>query len=97
MRLRRIEIANFRKLAGPVVLDELGPGLVIVSGDNEEGKSTVLAALKAAFFEHHTVGGAIREAMTPHGGGTPDITVEFECGSRRYRPRKAFRRGGVQH
>ncbi|MEK0082133.1 AAA family ATPase [Benzoatithermus flavus] len=96
MRLRRIEIANFRKLAGPVVLDELGPGLVIVSGDNEEGKSTVLAALKAAFFEHHTVGGAIREAMTPHGGGTPEIAVEFECGSRRYRLRKAFRRGGVQ-
>ena len=55
MRLRRIEIAQFRKLTGPVVLDGLGDGLIVVSGDNEEGKSTVLAALKAAFFEHHAV------------------------------------------
>lgn len=96
MRLRRIEIRNFRKLAGPVVLDDLGPGLVVVSGDNEEGKSTVLAALKAAFFEHHTVGGSVREAMSPHGGGTPEIAIEFECGPKRYRLSKAFKRGGVQ-
>ena len=51
----------------------------MVSGDNEEGKSTVLAALKAAFFEHHAVGGAVREAMAPHRGGMPEIAVEFEC------------------
>jgi recombinational DNA repair ATPase RecF len=95
MRLRRVEIANFKKLAGPVVLDGLGPGLVIVSGDNEEGKSTVLAALKAAFFEHHTVGGAVKEAMTPHGGGTPEVLIEFECSGRPYRLQKAFRRGGA--
>ena len=80
VRLRRIEIAQFRKLTGPVVLDGLGDGLIVVSGDNEEGKSTVLAALKAAFFEHHAAGGAVREAMAPHRGGVPEIAVEFECG-----------------
>ena len=95
MRLRRIEIAQFRKLAGPVVLDGLGDGLVVVSGDNEEGKSTILAALKAAFFEHHTIGGSVREAMAPHAGGTPEIAVEFECGGERHHLRKAFRRAGV--
>ena len=95
MRLRRIEIAQFRKLTGPVVLDGLGDGLIVVSGDNEEGKSTVLAALKAAFFEHHAAGGAVREAMAPHRGGVPEITVEFECAGQRFRLRKAFRRAGV--
>ena len=95
MRLRRIEIAQFRKLTGPVVLDGLGDGLIVVSGDNEEGKSTVLAALKAAFFEHHTAGGAVREAMSPHRGGVPEITVEFECAGQLFRLRKAFRRAGV--
>ena len=95
MRLRRIEIAQFRKLAGPVVLDDLDDGLIVISGDNEEGKSTVLAALKAAFFEHHTVGGAVREAMAPHRGGMPEIAVEFECGGELHRLRKAFRRAGV--
>ena len=95
MRLRRIEIAQFRKLTGPVVLDGLGDGLIVVSGDNEEGKSTVLAALKAAFFEHHTAGGAVREAMSPHRGGVPEITVEFECAGQLFRLRKSFRRSGV--
>ena len=95
MRLRRIEIARFRQLTGPVVLDGLGDGLTVVAGDNEEGKSTVLAALKAAFFEHHAVGGAVREAMAPHAGGTPEIVVEFECGGERHVLRKAFRRAGI--
>lgn len=98
MKLRRIEIANFRKLGGPIVLDGLGDGLVLVSGQNEEGKSTVLAALKAAFFEHHTVGGAVREAMAPrvNGRGVPEVAVTFDCGGTTYALRKAFRRGGVQ-
>ncbi|MFO1035571.1 MAG: AAA family ATPase [Geminicoccaceae bacterium] len=95
MRLRRVEIAQFRKLVDPVVLDGLQDGLIVVSGDNEEGKSTVLAALKAALFEHHTVGGAVREAMTPHKGGVPEVAVHFEHGGRLYRLRKAFRKGGV--
>ena len=65
--------ASSASSTGPVVLDGLADRLIVVSGDNEEGKSTVLAALKAAFFEHHTVGGAVREAMTPHRGGMPEI------------------------
>ena len=80
MRLRRIQIAHFRKLTGPVVLDGLGDGLVVIAGDNEEGKSTILAALKAAFFEHHQVGGSVREAMAPLRGGVPEIAVSFEVG-----------------
>jgi chromosome segregation ATPase len=95
MKLRRIEIARFRKLGEPLVMDRLGDGLVVISGDNEEGKSTVLAALKAAFFEHHTVGGTVRDAMVPHRGGVPEIAVGFECGGATHLLRKAFRRGGV--
>jgi DNA repair exonuclease SbcCD ATPase subunit len=96
MRLRRIEIRGFRKLGGPILLDRLGDGLTVVSGPNEEGKSTVLAALKAAFFERHDVGGAIREAMTPLGRqDVPEVAVELELGGAAYRLRKAFRRGGV--
>jgi hypothetical protein len=95
MRLHRVEIRQFRKLKGPVILDGLAEPLTVVAGDNEEGKSTVLHALKAALFEHHTVGGAVREAITPYDGGTPEVLVEFEIGGGRYRLRKAFRRGGV--
>ncbi len=95
MRLRRLEIRRFRKLAGPVVLDGLGDGITVVGGDNEEGKSTVLAALKAALFELHGVGGAVREQMTPHDGGVPEVLVDLEVAGRPYRLHKAFRKGGV--
>ena len=59
MRLRRIEVRDFRKLRHTVV-DDLGPGLNVLVGDNEAGKSTVLAALRAVFFERHRVGGGPR-------------------------------------
>ncbi len=95
MRLARLEVRSFRNLEGPVRLDTLGDGLTIVAGDNEEGKSSLLAALKAAFFELHTMTGAAREAMNPWGGeGTPEVRVEFETAGQRWWLTKAFRRGG---
>ena len=36
MRLHRVEIRNFRKLKGPVVLDGLADRLTVVAGDNTE-------------------------------------------------------------
>lgn len=97
MRLRRLAVQNFRKLEGPVRLDGLGDGLTVVSGCNEEGKSTLLAALKAALFEHHKVGGKIREEMSPLGsaGLVPEVEVEFEIDGGRWTLRKLFGRGGA--
>ena len=96
MRLRRLAIREFRKLHGPVVLDGLTDGLNLIAGDNEEGKSTVLAALKAAFFEHHTVVGAAGKAMLPYGGGTPEVEVAFELGGQAWRVCKQFKRGRAE-
>lgn len=96
MRLRRVTISNFKRLQGPVLLDELHDGLTVIAGDNEEGKSTVLQALKAAFFEHHGVGGAVREAMQPYGGGTPSVEIAFELDGTTWTLRKAFKRGGIE-
>lgn len=97
MRLRRLAVRHFRKLHGPVLLNPLGDGLTIISGDNEEGKSTLLAALKCALFEHHTVGGAVREAMAPLGTGlVPEVEVDFLAGGQDWKLRKAFRRGGAE-
>lgn len=97
MRLRRLAVSNFRKLEGPVRLEALGDGLTLVSGCNEEGKSTLLAALKAALFEHHKVGGRVREDMTPLGtaGAAPEVEVEFDIEGGRWVLRKTFGRGGT--
>lgn len=90
MRLRRIEVTDFRKFRHTVV-EGLGDGLNVVVGDNEAGKSTLLSALRAAFFERHRVGGRVAEEMQPFGQSLrPEILVEFDLGGASYRLRKAF-------
>ncbi len=90
MKLRRIEVKDFRKL-GHVVIDELGDGLNVIVGDNEAGKSTLLAALRAALFERHRVGGAAAAAMQPYNQSVrPEVLVEFERGGAIWTLRKAF-------
>lgn len=96
MKLRRIAVRHFKKLVDPLVIDDLGDGLTVIAGDNEEGKSTLLAALKAGLFDTASLGGREREAMTPHGGGTPEVEVGFELGGRRYDLAKTFKRGGAR-
>ena len=57
MLFRRIEISAFRCFNDRVVIDAIGDGITLLVGDNEEGKSTVLAALQTVLFEKHGVGG----------------------------------------
>ena len=59
MKISRIEIKNFRVLSKPLVIAKLDRGLTLISGQNEEGKSTVLAALRAAFFERHRLSASV--------------------------------------
>jgi DNA repair exonuclease SbcCD ATPase subunit len=48
MRVERLTVGGFGKLAGREL--ELGPGLTVVHGPNESGKSTSHAALRASIF-----------------------------------------------
>jgi uncharacterized protein YhaN len=48
MRVDRLTVSGFGKLAGREL--ELGPGLTVVHGPNESGKSTSHAALRASLF-----------------------------------------------
>ncbi len=88
--LRRVEVRAFRKI-GHLVVDGLSDGLNVVVGDNEAGKSTLLAAMRAALFEKHRVRGEAAEAMLPYGQSVrPEVTLDFDLGDRRWRLRKAF-------
>lgn len=90
MFLRRLEIEDFRKLRS-VVIDDLQNGLNVISGDNEAGKSTILAALRAAFFERHRVGGEAAQAMLPYNQNVrPQVKVDFELDGQAWSLRKAF-------
>lgn len=91
MLLKRIAIRNFRRLQQPVNIAGLKPGLNVIAGDNEEGKSTILRALRAALFDKHTLGGNAALAFQPYGSQVrPEVELEFQLGEHRYRLSKGF-------
>lgn len=91
MQIRRIEISAFRCFKNSLVIEDIGDGVTLLVGDNEEGKSTVLAALQTVLFEKHSVGGTVADAMLPYGSKVrPEIKLEFDHNGERYRLYKAF-------
>lgn len=91
MRLRRLQIHNFRKLIGPVVIENIGDGMTVIAGDNEEGKSTVLQALRTVLFDRYNLTGDAAEAMLPFGHKVrPEIRLDFEISGSAYRLTKGF-------
>lgn len=94
MRILRLAIRGYKKFADPtvpVVIEGLTSGLTVLAGDNEEGKSTVLSALRTVLFDRHRVTAEVAQAMQPFGSKVqPVIEVEFEVGGQRYRLRKGF-------
>jgi DNA repair exonuclease SbcCD ATPase subunit len=91
MRIRSIRIKDFRKLIGPVSIDEIGDGITVISGDNEEGKSTVLEAIRTVLFTRHRISGDTADRMQPFGQSVrPEISLDFEIDGTRYALRKVF-------
>src|SRR6478736_6995506 len=78
MRVERLTVSGFGKLASSRL--ELGPGLTIVHGPNEAGKSTTHAALRASLF-----------GLTAGGRRTREETAAIE----RFRPWAEGRYGSV--
>src|SRR5271157_4319683 len=91
MLFRCISVQNFRKLASPAVIEGLGAGVTIIAGDNEEGKSTLLLAIRTGLFERHNLGGRAAEAMQPFGSTVrPQIGLDFEIDGESYSITKVF-------
>ena len=91
MQIRKIEIKNYRKLIGPVVIEQIGEGITVIAGDNEEGKSTVLQALRTVLFDRHNLTGEAADAMQPFGHKVrPEIGIEFEINGITYKLNKGF-------
>ena len=91
MRIRRIEIRNFRRFRKPLIIDGIGDGLTVLAGDNEEGKSTVLKALRTVLFDRYKLSGADVQRLQPHGSDVqPEVKLDFELGGARYSLHKGF-------
>jgi len=90
MKLRRIALQEFRKFRDPVVLDELSDGLNVIAGPNEAGKSTLAAAIRAAFLERYKTTKVADLAPWGMQGARPSVEIEFEHAGHGYLLRKSF-------
>lgn len=89
--LRRIAIENFRKFRAPVVVDGLTPGLNILIEPNETGKSTLLAAVRAALFLKHNSKTQLIQSFLPHGDTVgPQVALDFDVVGQSYSLTKRF-------
>jgi hypothetical protein len=90
MRITRLRIENFRRFRASVEITGLDAGLNLFAAPNESGKSTIAAAIRAAFLERHKTGSL--DALRPWGdpAASPAVEIDFEFDGTHYALAKSF-------
>ena len=90
MKIQRLRVANLRQFRAPFELADILPGLNIFTGANETGKSTLVRAIRAAYFERHRSSSV--EDLRPYGDSlaAPLIELDFHIAGTAYRLTKSF-------
>ena len=93
MIINRLRLSAFKRHRQLDV--ELGPGLNIIRGANEAGKSTVQRALEMGLFRRPTFSGAELDELRPWRDAPTDpmVEVEFSDNGRQGRMQKVFAAG----
>jgi hypothetical protein len=93
MKIRRLHVTGFAAIREAAV--EFGPGLNVLFGPNDLGKSTLAEAIRLALLLPHT-STHVDEYIPWTGGQNPVIELTFETEPQRiWRVRKEFCRGGA--
>lgn len=87
MRLQRLEVQDFRSIRAATIA--FGPGLTVVYGPNELGKSTIVEAIHAALFLQAT-SQAGNEHVTWGCSTPPCVKLTFEHQGKLWRVSKQF-------
>ncbi|HET7677753.1 MAG TPA: AAA family ATPase [Candidatus Limnocylindrales bacterium] len=91
MRISRIRMQDVRRHER---LDlELAPGITVIKGPNEAGKSTIQRAIELALFRKVTAGGQEMDAIRRWGAAAdaaPTVDLEFDAEGTPGRLRKVF-------
>lgn len=96
MKIREIEINNFRKFRQPKTISGFSDGLNIVVEPNETGKSTILEALRAALFIRHSAKTELTRSFCPTGDDVaPRVALTFEIDGGIWRLEKQFLRSAA--
>ena len=91
MWIRRLEVTDCAGIAAASV--DLEPGLNVLFGPNELGKSSLVEAMRAVLLlqSGSTAAGVLDDW---HSDGPPEVALTFERDERVWRVRKTFKRGG---
>lgn len=93
MKLHRLRVIDFAAIREADI--EFGPGLNVLYGPNDLGKSTLADAIRLALLLPHT-SSHIEEYVPWTGGRDPVVEMTFETEPQRiWRVRKHFRTGGT--
>lgn len=92
MRLLQLDISNFRAIASASVA--FGPGLNVLYGPNELGKSTLAEAVKAALLVPSQTRAEDFDFSRWDGTGPARVVLTFESGSAVWRVTKTFASNG---
>ena len=90
MKLTRIRLEQFKQFRKPIEITDLEAGINLFTGPNEAGKSTIVAAVRAAFFERHRSSSV--DDLRPWGdaSASPTVELEFSIKGTPYRLTKSF-------
>lgn len=78
MNLTRIRIEQWRQFRTPLVITDLQPGINLFCGPNEAGKSTLVEAIQAAFFERHKSGTMAHFQPWGDSAAEPAVALTFD-------------------
>ena len=90
MKLQRLRIEQFKQFRLPLELADLDPGLNLFTGPNESGKSTIVRAIRAAFFERYRSSSVKEFQPWGDGAASPRVELEFDAAGSRWRLHKQF-------
>src|ERR1051326_5952739 len=94
MKLHRLRVTNFASLRDLDV--EFGPGLNVLYGPNDLGKSTLVEAIRMALLLPNTATASFEPFVEWSGGHDPLVELTFETESQRiWRVRKEYAKRGV--
>jgi hypothetical protein len=91
MQITRLRVEQLRRFRAPLELAGFTPGLNILAGPNEAGKSTLVRAIRAAFFERHK--SSMVDDLRPWdegSGAAPRVEIDFQLGGQPHHLVKSF-------
>lgn len=92
MKLKKLRVEQLRQFRCPIEIRDLQPGINLFTGANESGKSTLVRAIRAAFFERFRSSSV--DDLQPWGDSSaaPLVELEFEWKGQSWHLNKSFLR-----